>query len=1546
MQNKKRVGFLLFGSILFLTLIPAAVFALFEGWYGFYYATYTIEDLVNLYYRWYGFIDFIVFFLIFGSIARIAYRNLSGGEGEEESGGAKGLYVGIGLLLAMSLLLLEARMGWRLLDFGPIAALILLFLFLAGVYLFLSGKDKLSLLPALIFLGLTLLLAGVIWPNLMGFMPPWLVSILGLAIVLGLAAGVIWLLGWVVRSGWGALRERRERNAAGSGGAPPGSAAPAGRGGTAQPQPRRLRVNVLAELVNIRPGPYPPFTAGDSIRLIANIEQPGRLWGWNPARGRFHCAWEVGGQQQTDNNTEIVFAIPSTRTINAPNERVPVRVVVTDLDNNSQYTGFGTLELVPPRGGRGAPNPPIIEVENTTVGISLGVANPGNPLSVGVNPGETITFRPETNPAGDIGEYTTRVGRTTGLTGRERVVPIGAGPDHELIIGSPGAKTIEFIFRDNTTNAETQINIQVTSAGPANPPIIEVENTDSGATETILPGTPPTPVQAEIGNTIVLHSETRPAGQIARYNVALGRTTGLTGRERITQVRGTNDYQITVNSPGARTIELIFTNTSTRTAVNLIAQIDVSPPVYPPVVNVQNVVSGDIETFPQRGRPTPLQANVTDGIRFGMDTNPAGGIANYTIALGRRIRGLSRTERVVPIGAGPDHELVIDNAGVKEIEFVFTETRSGRTNSVNIIIQVATSISPPILEIENTTTGSRETARPGTPAPTVTGVVGNIMRFVPETDPPGGLSEYRRITTTRRTRLGRGESIRQTSRSPLEYELTAIVPGVKTIEFEFIDNRGTTTQLNVTIDISAVPAPEIHIENTTTTTPLGTATPTTRSRVRANIGQLIRFAPRSTAPGGLSYYRSITPSTRGLSRGENLGMVGSGPDYELNLNTVGTKNVYFDFVDPTGRTRVEILIDVQRPTYPPIIKVENQTRRTAQINVDTTITPRIIINTGETIRFTADTDPAGDIGKYDPPTIGPRTTVTGTEIPVPIRGRNPTFESTFSTDGIKIIEFVIRETATGTDSTITIEIEVPRAINFPIIEVENVSTGINLGIANAGTSPLNIAANTGEAIRFKLNTNPAGDIGKYTTSIGRKTTAKGAEEPRLTVATPIPTFESTFSTDGKKIVEFTFLETASGTTSSLEVIVTVAKKAKPIFKLNTFKRSGANSRTPVGTYTKDDSFDVNENDVYYFLGTVDSPADIKDYEIDINSDAVYRFDKRINAATVMFKSLGPKKLTSTIKEKSTGNILETIILSINVLPAVTPGKIEFVVEVENPRAGYKSQMFGGTQAIAEIGDKIKLRPQVKNGALTNYDITWSERNIVGRDKFTPPTGTGDALLEIEESGNKEIYCIFTKKGGTSPVANVKIMFPIGTIPTNPDFIVTVFDKTGNKKIKGDNKDFPINLDMKETYLLQAGVKNDNIKNYTISWKNNAPGDNLKPGKVKGLPGLKYESQLKGPRSITCEFVKGSKVINSITVSITANPNLKKIEARIATTFPEFEKWGRKKQWPNKKTKESPPWNMFINFLRIEKGITSVTEGIISKEFSDITSKVWKRNKKP
>ena len=88
MQNKKRVGLLLFSTLFLLSLIPS-VFALFEG---IYYATYSFQDIVSIYQTWYGWIDFIVFFVIFASMSRIVFGKMFAKEGsEEEHPGLTGL---------------------------------------------------------------------------------------------------------------------------------------------------------------------------------------------------------------------------------------------------------------------------------------------------------------------------------------------------------------------------------------------------------------------------------------------------------------------------------------------------------------------------------------------------------------------------------------------------------------------------------------------------------------------------------------------------------------------------------------------------------------------------------------------------------------------------------------------------------------------------------------------------------------------------------------------------------------------------------------------------------------------------------------------------------------------------------------------------------------------------------------------------------------------------------------------------------------------------------------------------------------------------------------------------------------------------------------------------------------------------------------------------------------------------------------------------------------------------------------------------------------
>lgn len=334
MFDKKRARFILVTTISLLLVIPG-VFA----FGGYLYALGNPADLVSIYQNWQAWIDFAVFFLIFASVARIGYARIYGDKGEEP-GGAQGLYIGVGLFAALALVLLERRMGWSLLNFGKIVLPILILIFLALIYQFLTKSDKLAVGPALLFLVLAFILTAILFPQFLQYLPisP---NLIGTILFLLVLAGLLFFLWWLIGLGSGAR--------GGGGGGNGGQRGPGMRlgdsiGNVLDPLSRRIgnaidpgergpKVQNIFVSINIEPrGTRRP---GETITLTAQIRR-GRV-SLSRAQGRFHCTWYVGGiELNNQNNTTETHEIDRNILGGRYGEQeIPVRVVVQDLDNTS-----------------------------------------------------------------------------------------------------------------------------------------------------------------------------------------------------------------------------------------------------------------------------------------------------------------------------------------------------------------------------------------------------------------------------------------------------------------------------------------------------------------------------------------------------------------------------------------------------------------------------------------------------------------------------------------------------------------------------------------------------------------------------------------------------------------------------------------------------------------------------------------------------------------------------------------------------------------------------------------------------------------------------------------------------------------------------------------------------------------------------------------------------------------------------------------------------------------------------------------------------------
>ena len=168
---------------------------------GLFFDSFGDVQFLDLYYQYGGIIDAVLFLIIFLSVGRGVFE-------EQFKKGGKTLYMGVGIFLALALVLWEEQSGFHILTHaGPVALAILGLTLLVGMFLFLhKGGFRPVMAVLLIYL---ILYFTVLWPQFSGSeygsLGSWLQSAM-FASLFGLLIAM--LLGWVHRGDTGSRRER------------------------------------------------------------------------------------------------------------------------------------------------------------------------------------------------------------------------------------------------------------------------------------------------------------------------------------------------------------------------------------------------------------------------------------------------------------------------------------------------------------------------------------------------------------------------------------------------------------------------------------------------------------------------------------------------------------------------------------------------------------------------------------------------------------------------------------------------------------------------------------------------------------------------------------------------------------------------------------------------------------------------------------------------------------------------------------------------------------------------------------------------------------------------------------------------------------------------------------------------------------------------------------------------------------------------------------------------------------------------------------------
>ena len=168
-KSKEVDKYILVGALILLGL---ALFYVFNSYIGFLIYPRegfiggssaglfpSFDDLVGFYYDYAQWIDFVLFLLIFLGLGKEVFK-------KQFKEGGKALYVGLGIFLALALVLWEVRTGTVLLElFGPIVLLFLALLVIFVMYKQIRGHISAGAIAAFaIIYGIAYVLAFWILP--------------------------------------------------------------------------------------------------------------------------------------------------------------------------------------------------------------------------------------------------------------------------------------------------------------------------------------------------------------------------------------------------------------------------------------------------------------------------------------------------------------------------------------------------------------------------------------------------------------------------------------------------------------------------------------------------------------------------------------------------------------------------------------------------------------------------------------------------------------------------------------------------------------------------------------------------------------------------------------------------------------------------------------------------------------------------------------------------------------------------------------------------------------------------------------------------------------------------------------------------------------------------------------------------------------------------------------------------------------------------------------------------------------------------------------
>jgi len=680
----------------------------------------------------------------------------------------------------------------------------------------------------------------------------------------------------------------------------------------------------------------------------------------------------------------------------------------------------------------------------------------------------------------------------------------------------------------------------------------------------------------------------------------------------------------------------------------------------------------------------------------------------------------------------------------------------------------------PTLTVTNTVTGDTLPNLP--PSSSYHGplnaVVGEIIEFI-----PNFISGAYTLALTKRTGLTSGENI--TPAGP-NFNFTPKTKGKKKIEFTFTPAAGGARQIiKIEIEVAAAPPltlPTLTVENSTSGDTLNDLQPASayHSPLPAIVGDTIEFVPDLAS--GIYNAPTVTKRT-GLTAGENISP--SGSNFILSTLTPGEKKIEFTFTTVAAGNPPQI-IKIQINAIPqPVITAENIDTVTNYGTGNATTPVSGASEQGQTVRFTLDTLPSGDIDQYKKP-VKIITSIPTPEKPRPVSGSSTEFDSLFASPGMKIIRFEFEDKRTPRGKvTVEAGIDVKAPLSTSILiknPVENAPSQSSPPIIYYGTDinfksqlvNVNPADVTWEILDNHVSAYTAGKkLGNGENFVHRFT--KGSLFGGGTSAGPHTIFATAYIGSIRQAGDFIWV---------------IIEEQPPEPKLEIVNSTMPSTLVPLGISKPGTPVNTNAfiKDIVRFTPL---PAGIEShYTITTSGDAppdiLHDLDAAKGIKELNLESGGLKTIKYTFTPKSIASGLAPVEIETNILVPSTKLATSVDFEIEVVKIGGGSEKVKPTdlnkKINAEVGDKFRITANVNPpDNITDYNVTPEARRF-SSGEYNKISDT-QVELELKTLGDKKkLEFILRDKSRAGTGVSVSVTF-VTTLKKPSDPVIRVWDMT-------------------------------------------------------------------------------------------------------------------------------------------------------------------------